>query len=203
MAASIEDLERLYRERFHVFRDGLASVGGTRDAARAGRAGGVRARPARPAQVPRRRAASRRGSGASPLNHALKARRDLRERWELDPERPAAEAPVGSDDDVRDALRALPPRRKLVVFLPALLRRPARTARSRGSAASPRGPSPRRSPQSHTELLSSARPKGDTDIDGLAGQFQQGERRSSVVFVCGGGPVGQRYQGRELEAVVS
>jgi RNA polymerase sigma factor (sigma-70 family) len=156
MPASIEDLERLYRERFHVFRDGLASVGGSRDAAREA----VQEAFARALRDRRKF----RGDGSLEawvwriaLNHALKARRDLRERWELDSERPAAD-PAGSDDDVRDALRALPPRRKLVVFLRYFGDLPyGEIARicgvSEGTVAATLS-------QSHTELLEHLRPKG-------------------------------------------
>jgi RNA polymerase sigma-70 factor, ECF subfamily len=46
---------------------------------------------------------------------ALKTRRDLRREWELDRELPASTS--GPDADVRSAVQALPPRRRLVVFL--------------------------------------------------------------------------------------
>jgi len=49
------------------------------------------------------------------FNVALRMRRDLRRVWELDamPPAPAAD----SDPDVRAAVQALPPRRRVVVFL--------------------------------------------------------------------------------------
>lgn len=156
MAASIEDLERLYRERFHVFRDGLASVGGGRDAAREA----VQEAFARALRDRRKF----RGDGSLEawvwriaVNHALKARRDLREQWQIDPERPAVER-VGGDDDVRDALRALPPRRRLVVFLRYFADLPyGEIARicgvSEGTVAATLS-------QSHGELLEHLRPKG-------------------------------------------
>ena len=156
MAASIEDLERLYRERFHVFRDGLASVGGSGDAAREA----VQEAFARALRDRRKF----RGDGSLEgwvwriaVNQALKARRDLRERWELDPDSPAVEA-VRGDDDVRDALRALPPRRKLVVFLRYFADLPyGEIARicgvSEGTVAATLS-------QSHAELLEHLRPKG-------------------------------------------
>lgn len=156
MAASIEDLERLYRERFHVFRDGLASVGGSREAAREAVQEGF-ARALRDRRKFRGDGSLEAWVWRIALNHALKARRDLRERWELDRDRAAAEAPVG-DDDVRDALRTLPPRRKLVVFLRYFADLPySEIARicgvSEGTVAATLA-------QSHTELLEQLGPKG-------------------------------------------
>jgi RNA polymerase sigma-70 factor (ECF subfamily) len=156
MAASIEDIERLYRERFHVFRDGLASVGGSHEAAREA----VQEAFARALRDRRKF----RGDGSLEawvwriaVNHALKGRRDLRERWELDPETPAIERPA-ADDDVRDAVLALPPRRKLVVFLRYFADLPyGEIARicgvSEGTVAATLS-------QSHAELLEQLRPKG-------------------------------------------
>jgi RNA polymerase sigma factor (sigma-70 family) len=156
MAATVEELERLYRERFHVFRDGLASVGGGREAAREA----VQEAFARALRDRR----TFRGDGSLEawvwriaVNHALKARRDLRDRWEIDSDRPAAEL-AGGDDDVRDALRALPPRRKLVVFLRYFADLPyGEIARicgvSEGTVAATLS-------QSHAELVEHLRPKG-------------------------------------------
>jgi RNA polymerase sigma-70 factor (ECF subfamily) len=156
MAASVEDLEHLYRERFHVFRDGLASVGGSREAAREA----VQEAFARALRDRRKF----RGDGSLEawvwriaVNHALKARRDLRDRWELDPERPAAE-PEGVDDDVRDALRALPPRRKLVVFLRYFADLPY--VEIAGICGVSEGTVAATLSQSHAELLEHLRPKG-------------------------------------------
>ena len=49
------------------------------------------------------------------FNVALKTRRELRREWELDWELPPASE--GLDRDVRSAVEALPPRRRLVIFL--------------------------------------------------------------------------------------
>jgi RNA polymerase sigma factor (sigma-70 family) len=156
MAASIEDLERLYRERFHVFRDGLASVGGSRDAAREA----VQEAFARALRDRRKF----RGDGSLEawvwriaLNHALKARRDLHRGWDDDMELAATE-PSGTDEEVRNALRTLPPRRKLVVFLRYFADLPySEIARicgvSEGTVAATLA-------QSHAELIEQLRPKG-------------------------------------------
>jgi RNA polymerase sigma factor (sigma-70 family) len=50
------------------------------------------------------------------INVALKQRRDLRRRWELTEADPVAGA-TPSDGETRAAIRALPPRRRLFVFL--------------------------------------------------------------------------------------
>jgi RNA polymerase sigma factor (sigma-70 family) len=78
-------------------------------------------------------------------------------RWDSGADGPAAE-PAGRDDDVRDALRTLPPRRKLVVFLRYFADLPyneiARICDvSEGTVAATLS-------QSHAELLEQLRPKG-------------------------------------------
>ena len=115
MAATVAELEELYRMRFTVFRNGVA-----------GMAGGVE--PAREivqeafarALRDRRRF---RGEGSLEawvwriaVNCALKSRRDLRVAWE-EPAGPVTADVPAIDDDVQEALRSLPPRRRLVVFL--------------------------------------------------------------------------------------
>jgi RNA polymerase sigma-70 factor (ECF subfamily) len=115
MAASVAQLEELYRTRFTVFRNGVAGVAGGVEPAREI----VQEAFARALQQRRRY----RGEGSLEawvwriaVNCALKARRDLRESWEEAPDVLAPDvAPV--DGDLRAALRALPPRRRLVVFL--------------------------------------------------------------------------------------
>jgi len=115
MAASVAEIEELYRLRFTVFRNGLASVAGGAEPAREI----VQEAFARALRDRRRF----RGDGSLEawvwriaVNHALKTRRDLRETWVDTPETTAPEA-VAPDDDVRAAMQALPPRRRLVVFL--------------------------------------------------------------------------------------
>jgi RNA polymerase sigma-70 factor (ECF subfamily) len=51
------------------------------------------------------------------LNVALKTRSELRREWSLDDEYEAGARETAPDRDVRAAVRALPPRRRLVVFL--------------------------------------------------------------------------------------
>lgn len=115
MPASAAAIEELYRARFDVFRNVLGGVVPNRDAAREV----VQEAFARALRDRRKF----RGDGSLEawvwriaLNQAFKARRELREEWELD-EDPPADALAVVDDDVRDAIRALPPRRRLVVFL--------------------------------------------------------------------------------------
>jgi RNA polymerase sigma-70 factor (ECF subfamily) len=115
MATSAAALEELYRARFGVFRDGLAGVVSSREVAR----DVVQEAFARALRDRRKF----RGDGSLEawvwriaLNQALKARRELRARWDEDAEPFALDA-APRDDEVRAALRALPPRRRLVVFL--------------------------------------------------------------------------------------
>jgi RNA polymerase sigma-70 factor, ECF subfamily len=115
MAASVSELEDLYRARFAVFRNGVAGVAGGVEPAREI----VQEAFARALQQRRRY----RGDGSLEawvwriaVNCALRSRRDLRESWEEAPEVSAPEM-VPVDGNVRAALQALPPRRRLVVFL--------------------------------------------------------------------------------------
>lgn len=107
-------LEQLYRERYRTFRDVLAGVVGSHDLAR-----DVVQEAFGRAVRERRRF---RGEGSLEawvwkiaVNVALKQRRSLVHEQELAAE-PAADAGP-SDPAVRDAVRALPPRRRLVIFL--------------------------------------------------------------------------------------
>jgi RNA polymerase sigma-70 factor, ECF subfamily len=109
-----EELEQLYRDRYRTFRDVLAGLVGSHDLAREV----VQEAFARALRERRRF----RGDGSLEawvwriaLNVALKTRQELRREWELDPEPPAG--PSGRDLDVRSAVQALPPRRRLVIFL--------------------------------------------------------------------------------------
>jgi RNA polymerase sigma-70 factor (ECF subfamily) len=115
MAATVAQIEDLYRSRYAVFRNGLASVAGGAEPAREI----VQEAFARALRDRRRF----RGEGSLEawvwriaVNHALKARRDLRETWEQAPETVAPDAAL-ADDEVRAVLQSLPPRRRLVVFL--------------------------------------------------------------------------------------
>lgn len=114
MDGNTEALEQLYRDRYRTFRDVLAGVVGSHDLAREV----VQEAFARALRNRRRF----RGEGSLEawvwriaLNVALKTRRDLRREWELDREVPAS--PSGTDWDVRSAVQALPPRRRLAIFL--------------------------------------------------------------------------------------
>jgi len=109
-----EPLEQLYRDRYRTFRDVLAGVVGSQDLAREV----VQEAFARALRERRRF----RGEGSLEawvwriaLNVALKTRHELRREWALDWELPAD--PDGPDRDVRSAVEALPPRRRLVIFL--------------------------------------------------------------------------------------
>lgn len=114
MDETTEALERLYRDRYRTFRDVLSGVVGSHDLAREV----VQEAFARALRERRRF----RGEGSLEawvwriaLNVALKTRRELRREWELDWELPPA--PDDPDRDVRSAVQALPPRRRLVIFL--------------------------------------------------------------------------------------
>jgi RNA polymerase sigma-70 factor (ECF subfamily) len=107
-------LEQLYRDRYRTFRDVLAGVVGSHDLAREV----VQEAFARALRERRQF----RGEGILEawvwriaLNVALKTRRELRREWELDWELPAS--PSDPDRDMRSAVQALPPRRRLVIFL--------------------------------------------------------------------------------------
>lgn len=115
VAATSADLERLYRERYGVFLDGMTRLLNDREEAH----DVVQEAFARALRERRRF----RGEGnleawvwRVAVNHALKTRRRLRESWSDEVIDPGPAAAAG-DDDVREAVRALPPRRRLVVFL--------------------------------------------------------------------------------------
>jgi RNA polymerase sigma factor (sigma-70 family) len=108
-------LEQLYRDRYRTFRDILTGVVGSHDLAREV----VQEAFSRALREQRKF----RGEGSLEawvwriaLNVALKRRRELAREWALDDEEAAAREPA-PDESVRDAVRALPPRRRLVVFL--------------------------------------------------------------------------------------
>jgi len=110
-----EALEQLYRDQYRNYRDIMAGVVGSHDLAREV----VQEAFARALREQRRF----RGEGSLEawvwkiaLNVALKMRRGLAREWALDQEEAAPREPA-PDEEVRDALRALPPRRRLVVFL--------------------------------------------------------------------------------------
>jgi RNA polymerase sigma factor (sigma-70 family) len=109
-----DELEQLYRERYRTFRDILAGVVGSHDLAR------------EVVQEAFARALRERGKfrGEGSLeawvwriafNVALKMRRDLRREWEYQ-DAPAV-FDATADHDLRAAIRRLPPRRRLVLFL--------------------------------------------------------------------------------------
>lgn len=107
-------LEQLYRDRYRTFRDVLSGVVGSNDLAREV----VQEAFARALRERRQF----RGEGSLEawvwriaLNVAFKLRRDLRREWELDAEPAFREA--AQNADVRAAVQALPPRRRLMVFL--------------------------------------------------------------------------------------
>ena len=107
-------LEQLYRERYTIFRDVLSGIVGSHDLAR----DVVQEAFARALRERRRF----RGEGSLEawvwkiaVNVALKQRRGLAPAQELAPE-PAADAGP-PDPAVRHAVLALPPRRRLVIFL--------------------------------------------------------------------------------------
>lgn len=112
-----EALEQLYREQYRNYRDIMAGVVGSHDLAREV----VQEAFARALREQRKF----RGEGSLEawvwritVNVALRARRDLRREWSFDDEEfEAAAHETAPDRDVRAAVRALPPRRRLVVFL--------------------------------------------------------------------------------------
>ena len=109
-------LEQLYRDRYRSFRDILAGVVGSHELAREV----VQEAFARALREQRKF----RGEGSLEawvwkiaLNIALKTRRELAREWALDDEYETSSRETTPDRDVRAAVRALPPRRRLVVFL--------------------------------------------------------------------------------------
>ena len=116
MKGNAEALEQLYRDQYRNYRDIMAGVVGSHDLAREV----VQEAFARALRQQRRF----RGEGSLEawvwkiaLNVALKKRRELAREWSLDEEYEASSTAVVPDRDVRAAVRALPPRRRLVVFL--------------------------------------------------------------------------------------
>ncbi len=116
MKGNATALEQLYRDRYRDYRDIMASVVGSHDLAREV----VQEAFARALREQRKF----RGEGnleawvwKIALNVALKMRREFRREWSLDDESEAGGFEPALDRDVRAAVRALPPRRRLVVFL--------------------------------------------------------------------------------------
>ena len=118
MKGNAEALEQLYREQYRNYRDIMAGVVGSHDLAREV----VQEAFARALREQRKF----RGEGSLEawvwriaVNVALKMRRNLRREWSFDDddEHEAAAHEAAPDRDVRAAVRALPPRRRLVVFL--------------------------------------------------------------------------------------
>jgi RNA polymerase sigma-70 factor (ECF subfamily) len=108
-------LEQLYRDRYRTFRDVLAGIVGSHDLAREV----VQEAFARALRERRRF----RGEGSLEawvwkiaVNAALKKRRGLVRERGLEAE-PAADAAPSVDPAIREAVLALPPRRRLVIFL--------------------------------------------------------------------------------------
>jgi RNA polymerase sigma-70 factor (ECF subfamily) len=110
-------LEQLYRDRYRNYRDIMASVVGSHDLAREV----VQEAFARALREQRKF----RGEGSLEawvwkiaLNVALKKRHELLREWSIgDDEYEAGTFEPSPNHDVRAAVRALPPRRRLVVFL--------------------------------------------------------------------------------------
>jgi RNA polymerase sigma-70 factor, ECF subfamily len=116
MKRNADSLERLYRDQYRNHRDIMAGVVGSHDLAREV----VQEAFARALREQKRF----RGDGSLEawvwriaLNVALKTRREFRREWSLDNEYEAGAFEPATDHDVRAAVRALPPRRRLVVFL--------------------------------------------------------------------------------------
>jgi RNA polymerase sigma-70 factor (ECF subfamily) len=111
-----DSLEQLYRDRYRNFRDIMAGVVGSHDLAREV----VQEAFARALRQQRKF----RGDGSLEawvwkiaLNVALKKRRELAREWSLDDEYEAGSHEAEPDRDLWAAVRALPPRRRFVVFL--------------------------------------------------------------------------------------
>jgi RNA polymerase sigma factor, sigma-70 family len=111
-----DSLEQLYRDRYRNFRDIMAGVVGSHDLAREV----VQEAFARALRQQRKF----RGDGSLEawvwkiaLNVALKTRHELAREWSLDDEYESVALEALPDGDVRAAMRALPPRRRLLVFL--------------------------------------------------------------------------------------
>ena len=108
-------LEQLYRDRYTTFRDVLANIVGSHDLAREV----VQEAFARALRQRR----SFRGDGSLEawvwkiaVNVALRKRRELVREEAVETE-PAADAVSSADPSIREAVLALPPRRRLVIFL--------------------------------------------------------------------------------------
>jgi RNA polymerase sigma-70 factor (ECF subfamily) len=114
MPATTAQLESLYRERYRRFRDVLAGVVGSHETAREVVQEAF-ARALRDRKKFRGEASLESWVWRIALNQAFRARRDLKQGWDDDVELPVEDR--HSDYDVRAAVSALPPRRRLIVFL--------------------------------------------------------------------------------------
>jgi RNA polymerase sigma-70 factor (ECF subfamily) len=114
MPATSAELELLYRERYARFRDVLAGVVGSHETAREVVQEAF-ARALRDRKKFRGEGSLESWVWRIALNQAFRARRDLKQRWDDDVE--GAVEDSHSDRDVRAAVSALPPRRRLIVFL--------------------------------------------------------------------------------------
>jgi RNA polymerase sigma factor (sigma-70 family) len=110
-------LEQLYRNHYRDFRDILAGIVGSHDLAREV-AQEAFARALREQRKFRGEGSLEAWVWKIALNVALKKRRDLRREWQLGEGVGEVAVPEpAADENVRAAIRALPPRRRLVVFL--------------------------------------------------------------------------------------
>lgn len=115
MGATTAELERLYRSRYRMFLEGMTRVVRDPESAREVVQEAF-ARALRSRRRYRGEASLEAWVWRIAVNEALRVRRDLGPAWRDD----AADATVEDtrpDPAVRDAVRALPPRRRLVVFL--------------------------------------------------------------------------------------
>jgi RNA polymerase sigma-70 factor (ECF subfamily) len=115
MAATSQEIERVYRERYIGFRNALATVTGSHDSARDAVQEGF-ARALKKRSSFRREAPIEAWIFRIALRAALETRPDARAlpfEEAVDPRLPESE----HDPELAAALRELPPRRRLVIFL--------------------------------------------------------------------------------------
>ena len=116
MGATFSAIEQLYRSRFSVFLDGMTRVlhdpETSREVVQEAFAKALRSR-----RRFRGDASLEAWVWRIALNEAFRVRRDLAHTWHDDALEVAAVPEAMSDGAVRAAVRALPPRRRLIVFL--------------------------------------------------------------------------------------